>query len=232
MIRPWHRRCIGVSKPPRVEQPVVPAVRKPFSNNNENNIWWDRVRTCVCTFVNRKTPFPFNSKTIFGSRIKIIVKLNPFYLSTSVPFTSEKCHEFPKLHLKNIVSLSFHKGLSQKCDNFWIDSIAPRVSERDSVRSSSGKSDQIQTPRVSHTTVSRFTLLKQQQRDSWLDFTARRRMEVDSLGSPIGKTMVATVRSGRQDVARSRLERNMQPSSRVIQYRSSNFQGSISLWQH
>lgn len=158
MIRPWHRRCIGVSKAPRVEQPVVPAVRKPFSNNNENNIWWDRVRTCVCTFVNRKTPFPFNSKTIFGSRIKIIVKLNPFYLSTSVPFTSEKCHEFPKLHLKNIVSLSFHKGLSQKCDNFWIDSIAPRVSERDSVRSSSGKSDQIQTPRVSHTTVSRFTL--------------------------------------------------------------------------
>lgn len=100
MIRPWHRRCIGVSKPPRVEQPVVPAVRKPFSNNNENNIWWDRVRTCVCTFVNRKTPFPFNSKIIFGSRIKIIVKLNPFYLSTSVPFTSEKCHEFPKFHFK------------------------------------------------------------------------------------------------------------------------------------
>lgn len=34
MIRPWHR-CIGVSKAPQVEQPVVPAVRKAFSNNNK-----------------------------------------------------------------------------------------------------------------------------------------------------------------------------------------------------
>lgn len=100
MIRPWHRRCIGVSKAPRVEQPVVPAVRKPFSNNNENNIFDGIEFVRVCIFVNRKTPFPFNSKIIFGSRIKIIVKLNPFYLSTSVPFTSEKCHEFPKFHFK------------------------------------------------------------------------------------------------------------------------------------
>lgn len=232
MIRPWHRRCIGVSKAPRVEQPVVPAVRKPFSNNNENNIWWDRVRTCVCTFVNRKTPFPFNSKTIFGSRIKIIVKLNPFYLSTSVPFTSEKCHEFPKLHLKNIVSLSFHKGLSQKNVTIF-ESIPSHLACLNVIRSKVPLAKAIKSKRHAFPTPRcQGSPLKQQQRDSWFDFTARRRMEVDSLGSPIGKTMVATVRSGRQDVARSRFERNMQPSSRVIQYRSSNFQGSISLWQH
>lgn len=51
-LAPVHR----VSKAPRVEQPVVAAVRKPFSNNNENILprWWDQVQR---VFLNWNAPF-------------------------------------------------------------------------------------------------------------------------------------------------------------------------------